>query len=236
MGCQLNCDSGKTEWGHVRLRPFTFQDIDRILEIEGHSFEAQAFSKSQFEEIYREHPEAFYVAETFLTPTLPPLKRLCHKSVHGSTGSPRTDNSTLEINYLAVRPEPVEGGAANYDTVSKGRVGAYLPSGVVVGYILGTITEETGELRSLAVDLHFRNLGVGRRLVEELFKRFREMGIRTCSLKVRTDNESAIHFYKKIGFETTKLLESKDAGDVEAYLMRINLSPPFDPEEKGVES
>ena len=30
---------------------------------------------------------------------------------HGSTSSPRTDHGTLKINYLAVRPEPVEGGA-----------------------------------------------------------------------------------------------------------------------------
>jgi len=142
------------------LRPFTLQDIDRILDIEDHSFETQAFSKSQFEEISRQHPGAFYVGDL---------------------------------------------------------------SGEVVGYILGTITEEAGELRSLAVDRHFRNLGVGRRLVEEIFNRFREMGIRTCSLKVRTDNEPAIRLYKKIGFEITKLLESEGEGDVEAYLMKTSL-------------
>ena len=49
-----------------------------------------------------------------------PLPGLCHKSVHGSTGSPRTDHGPREINYLAVRPEPVEGQAANYDTASAG--------------------------------------------------------------------------------------------------------------------
>jgi len=77
-----------------------------------------------------------------------PAQRLCHKSVHGSTGSPRTDHSAFRINYLAVRPEPfdspfvlslskderfaqdrrVEGRAADCDTVSHkaGFVG-YLP-------------------------------------------------------------------------------------------------------------
>jgi hypothetical protein len=45
---------------------------------------------------------------------------LCHKSVHGSTGSPRTDHSPLEISCLAIRPEPVEGQTGNYDTVSQG--------------------------------------------------------------------------------------------------------------------
>jgi hypothetical protein len=49
-----------------------------------------------------------------------PSKRLCRNPVHGSTSSPRTDYSSLEINDLAVRPEPVEGQTADYDTVSKG--------------------------------------------------------------------------------------------------------------------
>ncbi len=44
--------------------------------------------------------------------------RLCRNSVHGSTGSPRTDNATFEINYLAVRPELVEGRISNCDTIS----------------------------------------------------------------------------------------------------------------------
>ncbi len=47
--------------------------------------------------------------------------RLCHKSVHGSTGSPRTDDGTRKINHLAVRPELVEGRTADCDTVSQGR-------------------------------------------------------------------------------------------------------------------
>ena len=69
---------------------------------------------------------------------LPSPPRLCRKSVHGSTSSPRTDHGTLKINYLAVRPEPfdspftlslskgerfaqdrlVEGRTVNCDTVS----------------------------------------------------------------------------------------------------------------------
>ena len=54
-----------------------------------------------------------------LTPALS-HQRLCRKSVHGSTGSPRTDGDLLKINYLAVRPEPVEGRQLNCDTVSQG--------------------------------------------------------------------------------------------------------------------
>ena len=45
------------------------------------------------------------------------LVLLCQKSVHGSTGSPRTDGSTRKFNCPAVRPELVEGRTAAYDTV-----------------------------------------------------------------------------------------------------------------------
>ena len=53
------------------------------------------------------------------SPTLRP-RRLCRKSVHGSTGSPRTDQSTFNINCLAARPELVEGRQVNCDTASRG--------------------------------------------------------------------------------------------------------------------
>jgi len=53
-----------------------------------------------------------------LSPLTLTLSRLCRKSVHGSTSSPRTDHGTLKINYLAVRPERVEGRTVNCDTVS----------------------------------------------------------------------------------------------------------------------
>ena len=57
---------------------------------------------------------------SFPSTLIHPLRRLCRKSVHGSTGSPRTEHGALEINCLAVRPELVEGRAADYDTVSRG--------------------------------------------------------------------------------------------------------------------
>ncbi len=103
------------------------------------------------------------------------------------------------------------------------KAGAYSRSEKVIGYVLGTVTGERGELRSLAVDPRFRNLGVGRALVTKLLKRFREMGARVCSLKVLTGNEPAIRLYKKTGFETVKILDSKGEGDIEAYLMKISL-------------
>ena len=60
-------------------------------------------------------PKTFYIPPSLALST----GRLCRKSVHGSTSSPRTDRGTLKNNYLAVRPERVEGRTVNCDTVSK---------------------------------------------------------------------------------------------------------------------
>src|SRR6266508_2106848 len=53
----------------------------------------------------------------FLSPS-PPARRLCRNTVHGSRASPRTGLPDCDIEYLAVRPELVEGFRANCDTVS----------------------------------------------------------------------------------------------------------------------
>jgi ribosomal-protein-alanine N-acetyltransferase len=144
---------------NVELRPFSLHDLDRIMQIEGDSFKVEAYPRDRFEEIYREHPEGFFVAEI---------------------------------------------------------------SGEVIGYVIGSISDDTGELNSLAVDLRFRDLGIARRLVERILEEFRAKGIKTCSLKVRTTNEYAVHLYKSVGFQIVKMVQSLEP-KVDAYLMRMNL-------------
>jgi ribosomal-protein-alanine N-acetyltransferase len=144
---------------HVQLRPFSPGDLDRILNIESHSFKIEAYPRGRFEEVYKEYPEEFYVAEI------------------------------LEE---------------------------------IAGYVIGSVSDSTGKLNSLAVEERFRNLGIARRLVQLLLEGFRSKGIKTCSLKVRTSNESAIHLYKSIGFQIVKTVESLEPG-VDAYLMKMNL-------------
>lgn len=48
----------------LNLRPFLLSDLDRVMKIENSAFsEAEAYPRHQFEELYREHPEGFFVAE-----------------------------------------------------------------------------------------------------------------------------------------------------------------------------
>jgi predicted acyl esterase len=57
-------------------------------------------------------------ADIFLVLRVFSPERLSQKSVHGSTSSPRTDDSAPKFNHVAVRPELVEGRTADSDTVS----------------------------------------------------------------------------------------------------------------------
>jgi hypothetical protein len=51
---------------HVQLRAFSHGDLDRIMEIEGHSFNVKAYPKDRFEEIYRVHAERFHDENEYL--------------------------------------------------------------------------------------------------------------------------------------------------------------------------
>ena len=76
------------------------------------------------------------VAQSHKSPCPIPLPpKLCRKSVHGSTGSPRTVHGALKNNHLAVRPERVEGRAANYDTVPSEENGRLKEASVRIGVL-----------------------------------------------------------------------------------------------------
>jgi 16S rRNA (uracil1498-N3)-methyltransferase len=81
-------------------------------------------------------------------------------------GSARTEKGTFKINYLAVRPERVEGGTANNDTVSKGGEGGfeiYPPTKVYV--MIGPEGGFTEEEVKLAMKEGFVPVKLGQRIL-----------------------------------------------------------------------
>ena len=64
--------------------------------------------------------------------------------------------------------------------------------GKIVGYVVGYISDGIGEIDSLTVDSCYRHLGIGKKLIMLIFKKFREKGISEFSLEVRPTNEDAI--------------------------------------------
>jgi ribosomal-protein-alanine N-acetyltransferase len=145
----------------VELRHYIPPDLDHIMIIEKLSFsEAEAYPRSQFEELYNEHPEGFFVAE--------------------------------------------------------------IP-GQVVGYVIGYVSDKLGEIDSIAVTPTYRQLGIGKKLMEIILESFRERNIKKCSLEVRTTNDVAISFHKKYGFEIEKTIANYYEDGADAYVMTMEI-------------
>ena len=78
--------------------------------------------------------------------------------------------------------------------------------GKVVGSVLGGFDGRRGLVYHLAVTEEHRNQGVGALLMAELEKRLRTKGCIRVYLLVTRDNEEAIAFYEKRGWEKMDLL------------------------------
>jgi N-acetylglutamate synthase-like GNAT family acetyltransferase len=77
---------------------------------------------------------------------------------------------------------------------------------IIDNSIAGTIrlhkrTDEEGQLRYLAVDEKFRNLGIGKKLIIYSEKRARDLGFRSLILNAR---KTATKFFQKLGYEIIK--------------------------------
>jgi ribosomal protein S18 acetylase RimI-like enzyme len=62
------------------------------------------------------------------------------------------------------------------------------------------IPEPTAELKTLSVVPEYRGRGIGDLLMQEVFTRLRERGIRELAIGVVATNDGAIRFYERYGF------------------------------------
>lgn len=81
----------------------------------------------------------------------------------------------------------------------------------------GFIDRKTPEL-ALAVDINYREMGLGTKLMEHLLNESGEKRYQQISLSVDQANHNAIVLYKKLGF---KIIQSRETD----YLMIKQLSP-----------
>jgi ribosomal protein S18 acetylase RimI-like enzyme len=74
-------------------------------------------------------------------------------------------------------------------------------NGQIVGTVLGGFDGRRGLIYHLAVTASFRGRGVGSRLMEEVESRLRAIGCVRCYLLVTKDNDEAMRYYEKRGWE-----------------------------------
>lgn len=95
--------------------------------------------------------------------------------------------------------------------------------GPVVGYAAFRYGGGEAELLRLAVDPAERRRGIGQTLVHRGLERLREIGVESCFLEVRLNNESAIACYRRLGFELAGLRRAyyRDGADALVYSRRL---------------
>lgn len=71
----------------------------------------------------------------------------------------------------------------------------------IVGYAGLSVQAPDSDIQTIAIDPQSQGRGLGARLLAEMLKRARELGVRSIFLEVRTDNAPAIALYNKAGFE-----------------------------------
>lgn len=90
----------------------------------------------------------------------------------------------------------------------------------IIGYTIGQLRNNCGEIVSLAVDPGWRQRGIGTKLTNFLIDRFKEKNVKEIFLHVRTGNESAISFYKNVGFKILKTIKNYYQNSDDAFLMK----------------
>ena len=77
----------------------------------------------------------------------------------------------------------------------------------VVGYILFSYIMDEAELLKIGVTTQYQRLGVGKLLHDSMLQNLKEQSVKNIFLEVRIDNNSAIKFYEKNGYEKVTIRE-----------------------------
>ena len=76
----------------------------------------------------------------------------------------------------------------------------------IVATVMAGYEGHRGWVNYLAVDSGFRKQGLGRALMDEAERRLAKIGCPKVNLQVRTENEDAVAFYERLGFERSPVV------------------------------
>ena len=99
---------------------------------------------------------------------------------------------------------------------------AALSGGKIVGYGGFWKAQDEADIVNLAVSPEFRNMGLGRKILEYLLKTAKDEGIKTVHLEVRAENPYAQKLYASCGFRAVGR-RKKYYGDADALIMEKKL-------------
>lgn len=89
----------------------------------------------------------------------------------------------------------------------RGQLVACLPSGRIIGFIVGSLlSSDKAAISLFAIDAEYGRIGAGTQLLSSLRQRALMEGVRTIQLELRVENEGALNFYRMNGFVKVEYL------------------------------
>lgn len=95
--------------------------------------------------------------------------------------------------------------------------------GKIVGYIAAYENNGEGYLDSMAVDLDFRQQGIGCFLFKTIKKLLIKKGAKVLTLHVRISNQTAIVFYRKLRFKIFEKISNYYKDGEDAFYMKSEI-------------
>lgn len=123
-------------------------------------------------------------------------------------------NTSFYLNYIAEWPELCIVAEASDGTMA----------GYIIGKMEGTGTDWHGHVTALSVAPEFRSAGVASRLMQVLEEVSDKFNCYFVDLFVRSTNDVAVSFYKKLDYEIYQIVKGYYSGGEDAYDMRKCLS------------
>jgi len=94
----------------------------------------------------------------------------------------------------------------------------------IIGFIVGIPTSLTNaRILMISISETNRRQKIGSELLKQFLKKISDHNIRNIELEVRTDNDKAVKFYQKHGFNITGKLSKFYQNEEDAYTMKKNI-------------
>jgi ribosomal-protein-alanine N-acetyltransferase len=93
------------------------------------------------------------------------------------------------------------------------------PRQPVIGFICFRNMTDESELLNICVHTHYRQLGIGKKLMEYYIDFSSRVGVKTFYLEVHSSNQSAIHLYQRFSYQSSGMRKKFYQGKFDALLM-----------------
>jgi ribosomal-protein-alanine N-acetyltransferase len=94
----------------------------------------------------------------------------------------------------------------------------------IAGFILGEVDRPFAHIITLDVADHHRRSGVGSQLLDTLERQFQALGAETAVLETAVNNDAAIAFWQRHGYQNIRRLKKYYLGRTDAHEMRKPLA------------